>query len=196
MWHLPKQHAELSRPQQAPWSIATPINNPQDGDGCCPDPQPHVLLNFLQVDSHSTRAGIFFFHLTLCLWRVLSWNNCLFVYCVPSHYVNIAQLIQLVLQLMTIWVSSCLGLLYVKMIMDILMSVCWWPEPPSHLSVHTPRNRWSWKHVCLPVGDTAEQFPRWYHSALQPRMSESPSCPTIVTLVSVWNFSHSNRCTR
>lgn len=56
---------------------------------------------------------------------------------------------------------------------------------PISPELHTPRNLWSWKHVCLPVGDTAEQFPRWYHSALQPQMSESPSCPTIVTLVSL-----------
>lgn len=133
MGHLPEQYAELSRPQQAPWSIATPIKNPQAGGGFCPD----VSLDFLQVDSHNTRAGIFF-HSTLCLWCVLPWKNCLFVYCVPSHYVNIAQLIQLVLQLMTIWVSSCLGLLYMKMIMDILTSVCWWPEPPSHLSYTHP----------------------------------------------------------
>ena len=154
-----------------------PINNPQPGDDCRIDPQPHVTKlpagGFTQytpwiLPSRIRTASV----MCPCLY-----NSFFIAVYHPSHYVNIPHWFTLGPQLMTIWLVHAWAMVP-KDVMNILTGVSQCPESSSLLS---PRNHWLRRHVCLSVVDTAELFPRWCQSELQPWVL-NPGAPVTPSL--------------
>lgn len=137
-----------------------------------------MLLNFLQVDSHSTYPGFCLLESVLCLWCVLA---SIIAFLLPCTIHPITWTYHIYLPWAHNWWPFgwfMLGAMVPKDVMNILTGVSRCPESSSLLS---PRNHWSWRHMCLSVVDTAELFPRWCQSELQPWVLK-PGAPVTPSL--------------